>query len=166
MFRKRITTVGRLWFVSVVILSTALASAQEFATEPDRELVSLDDKISQFLTDVAMGETPAAFTALLEGSQLAEQENALAALVEKTKELETSYGKHVASEQIAAKRVGKDLVLLKYLYKCERFPVVWHFVYYRTSNETVPDSSTWRVISVRFDTDLERLWSGRESSRS
>jgi len=162
MFRKHIMTIGRLWIVSVALLATmlaaGLASAQEFAAEADRELVSLDDKISQFLTDVAMGKTPTAFTALLKGSLLAAQEKPLAALIEKTKELETKYGKHLASEQIAAKRVGKDLVLLKYLYKCERFPVVWHFVYYRTTNETVPEIGTWRVITVRFDTELERLW--------
>ncbi|MEE8450673.1 MAG: hypothetical protein V3R99_02130 [Thermoguttaceae bacterium] len=158
MFRKHITTIGRLWIVSVATLIAGPASAQEYAAEPDRELVALDDKISQFLSDVATGETEAAFTALLEGSQLADQEKPLAALIEKTKELETKYGKHLDSEQIAAKRIGKDLVLLKYLYKCENFPVVWHFVYYRTTNETLPENGTWRVITVRFDTELERLW--------
>ena len=158
MFRKYITTIGRLWIVSVALLATTSASAQDFPTEPDRDLVSLDDKIKQFLTDVATGKTQVAFAALLEGSRLADQEKPLAALIERTKELETKYGKYVASEQIASKRIGKDLVLLKYLYKCEHFPVVWHFVYYRTSNEAVPENGSWRVIAVRFDTELERLW--------
>jgi len=158
MFRKNNTTIGRLWLVCIVLSVAASTSAQDFPAEPDRDMVSLDDKISQFLTDVAMGETPDAFSALLEGSRLADQEKPLAALIERTKQLETKYGKHIDSEQIAAKRIGKDLVLLKYLYKCEHFPVVWHFAYYRTTNETPSDNGTWRVISVRFDTELERLW--------
>ena len=121
-------------------------------------MVALDGKIRQFLKDVATGKTQVAFAAMLEGSRLADQEKPLAALIGRTKELETKYGKYLASEQIAAKRIGKDLVLLKYLYKCEHFPVVWYFAYYRTANETLPDSAPWRVITVRFDTELERLW--------
>jgi len=158
MCRLSAPTVCCLSLVSVVLLAGRDAPAQEFVAEPDRELVALGDKTTQFLTDVAMGETRAAFDTLLEGSHLANQEKALRALVEKTKELATKYGKQIGSEQIAAKRVGKDLVLLKYLYKCEQFPVVWYFAYYRTPNKTAPKKNTWRVVSVRFDTDLEQLW--------
>ena len=157
MFRKRIMA-ACLLVIIVVLLADRFVPAQEFAAEPDRDLVALDDKTSQFLRDIAMGETKSAFAALLSGSRLANQEKPLAALIEKTKELETKYGEHRSAEQIAVKRVGKDLVLLKYLYKCEHFPVVWHFGYYRTPTETMPENGTWRVIAVRFDTELERLW--------
>ena len=90
---KRVIFTCYLSIVSFALLAGRPASAQEFAAEPDRDLVALDDKISQFLSDVATGETESAFAALLEGSQLADQEKPLAALIEKTKELETKYGK-------------------------------------------------------------------------
>ena len=57
--------------------------------------------------------------------------------------------------------LGKDLVLLRYLYKCDNFPVVWHIAYYRDQREPrlgeASNGESSRVISIRFDTDLEAL---------
>lgn len=56
------------------------------------------------------------------------------------------------------KSVGKDVVLLKYLYKCEKFPVVWYVAYYRDFTRAVTASDDrWVVISIRFDTQVEAL---------
>jgi hypothetical protein len=90
---------------------------------------------------------------------LAKQDKALKQLTDKTKQLQTEYGRYRGYEQIAAKRIGEDLVLLRYLYKCEHFPVVWYFTFYRTSTpgEPLRGSGDWRVITVRFDTKLELL---------
>jgi len=50
-------------------------------------------------------------------------------------------------------------VFLRYLYKCEDFPVVWTFGFYRPISrpDTPPDETAWRVILVRFDTEVEQL---------
>ena len=127
---------------------------------PDPVIDALDARVAQFLEGVSLGQTPAAYHELLAGSQLLKQTEALAALVAKTDELKKKYGRYREFERIAAKRVGTNLVLSKYLYKCEDFPVVWYFAFYRTPapGEPPPEAkSTWRVISVRFDTQLEPL---------
>ena len=77
------------------------------------------------------------------------------ALVDKTKDLEKNYGKFRNGERIEAKRIGKDLVLLKYLYKCESLPIVWYFSFYRS--DATADSSNWVLVAVRYDTELELL---------
>ena len=48
---------------------------------------------------------------------------------------------------------------MRYLYKCENFPVVWHFTFYRTpgAGDARAKGAAWRVVAVRFDTELEQL---------
>lgn len=72
----------------------------------------------------------------------------------------TRYGEYRTFERIATKRVGSDLALLKSLYKCEHFPVVWYFTFYRTPQRiegAAGSAGAWRVVIVRFDADVERL---------
>ena len=153
----------RTFAMGLAVLSLALAgpaaSGQEPATPADPVLVDLDARISQFLEGVSMGQAQTAYQELLAGSQLLRQSDALKGLIEKTNELEEKYGRYRAFEKVAAKRVGGDLVMLKYLYKCEDFPVVWYFTFYRTPDggAAAADTDTWRVITVRFDTELELL---------
>ncbi len=127
---------------------------------PDPVTAALDTRVSQFLEGVSMGQTQTAYQELLAGSQLLKSSDALKTLTEKTAELETKYGRYRAFERVSAKRVGADLVLLRYLYKCENFPVVWYFTFYRTPQRGDPapeDKNAWRIIIVRFDTQLELL---------
>ena len=117
----------------VLALADARMSAgQEVPKEKDPVLTLLDGRVSQFLDGVSVGQTQNAFKELLADSQLAKQADAVKDLVARTNELETKYGKCQAFEQISAKRVGNDLVLMRYLYKCENFPVVWYFAFYHT----------------------------------
>ncbi|MHC4403400.1 MAG: hypothetical protein ACYTG0_27390 [Planctomycetota bacterium] len=128
---------------------------------PDPDVLALQERISQFLEGVSASpsNTKAAYDDLLENSPLAKRaKEELPALIEKTNELEDHFGRYHEFEPIGAKRVGKDLVLLKYLYKCEDFPVVWYFTFYRTPRADIPpEQNDWRAIVVRFDTELELL---------
>ena len=57
-------------------------------------------------------------------------------------------------------RAGNEsLILMKYLYKCEDFPVVFYFTFYRKPErgDLPAEKNDWRVIIVRFDTELELL---------
>jgi len=151
-----------LSFVFAIIVLLAIAgpsTAQEAATSTDQVLVALGARVSTFLEGVSMGQAETAYGELLADSQLRTQEDAVKTLVTKTNELEQKYGRYRAFERIAQKRVGNDLVLLKYLYKCENFPVVWYFTFYRTPTpgETPAEDAAWRVVIVRFDTELELL---------
>ncbi len=156
MTRREILLLG--WLVALVLCAGAhRVAAQDIASETDPVLTTLGDRASLFLEGVSLGQASKAYPELLAGSQLLKQKEPLQNLVEKTGELHQKYGPYRAFEQIAATRVGSDLVLLKYLYKCERFPVVWYFTYYRTPGETPAEGGTWQVIIVRFDTELELL---------
>jgi hypothetical protein len=148
-------------------LSARAVPGQPVPAETDPVLATLGDKIRTFLEGVSVAEAQNAYQELLVGSQLLKQEKALQKLIDKTKQLQTTYGRYCGFEQIAAARVGKDLVLFQYLYKCESYPVVWYFTFYRTRapGEAAPESGDWRVIDVRFDTDLERLASWGQGGR-
>lgn len=147
-----------LLMLAALLLPAAgrVAVAQE-AVDP--VISKLDDEIATFLQSVAEKDEKRAFDRLLLGSQLHEQTSAVEQMLEKVGQFERSYGKHQESERISQKRVGKDLVLLTYLYKCKDFPVVWHFKFYRDYNRAtlMNDSNNWVVIGVRFDTELDAL---------
>jgi hypothetical protein len=144
---------------AVCLVAAVPATAQEPVATTDPALVALEGRVSRFLEGVSMGQTQTAYQELLAGSQLLKQDEALKVLTEKTNELETKYGRYRAFERIDAKRVGADLVLMKYLYKCEDFPVVWYFTFYRTPStaDAPAEGNPWRLITVRFDTELELL---------
>jgi len=150
---------GRLLIAFCLLFVGNISFGQDVTAQPDPVLVAIDARVSQFLEGVSMGQAQSAYPELLAGSRLLKQTDALKDLIEKTNELEQKYGRYRAFEQIAAKRIGGDLVLLKYLYKCEDFPVVWYFTFYRTPSpgEAAAENEIWRVITVRFDTELELL---------
>jgi len=148
-----------LWAFAVLLFVAEISPGQTVPPKPDPVLQALDVRISSFLEGVSQGQTQNAYQDLLTGSQLAAQQEPLKELTEKTKQLQTKYGDYHGFEQIAAKRIGADLVLLRYLYKCRDFPVVWYFTFYRTpaADEAAAENGDWRVIAVRFDTNLEIL---------
>jgi len=156
MFPPRIVSTGFL-LALFLVLTAGMAPGQDPPEAGDPVLVALDAKITSFLEGVSVGQSQNAYHELLADSQLAKQDQALKDLVTQTIELHDKYGEYRGFEQIAAKRVDKDLVLLKYLYKCEHFPVVWYFTFYRAPAKSPPEDGDWRVIIVRFDTELELL---------
>jgi hypothetical protein len=146
--------------IATATLAAAMAPAvaQDESAFTDPVVAKLNDRVHRFLSEIAERREADAFKDLLSGSQLAEQTAAVKTLVERAKELSERYGTYRESEAVGAKRVGKDLVLLKYLYKCEKFPVVWHIAYYRDARGTSNSSDDhWIVISLRFDTQLDAL---------
>ena len=142
-------------------LSWSPAAAQD-ALNP--AISKLDDEVITFLEAVAGNEPRRAFKQLLSGSQLQTQTEAVEQMVSRAEEIERLYGKFQEAERVSRKQVGKDLVLLRYLYKCKNFPVVWYFTYYRepSSRSQMSDVNPWIVISVKFDTQLEALASGEK----
>jgi len=160
--RSRLTELRR-WIAPLALLalwSPSPALAQNNAQD-DTVVSALSGQLTNFFTSVSAGDVKEAYDTLLTDSQLAkrDRQEQLTALIKKTSELPTSYGTFHSFERITAKRVGADLVIFKYLYKCENFPIVWHVVFYRDLRGS-PTSTTydnWRVISIKFDTDLESL---------
>jgi len=155
MVQKNWVAVGLSGLV-VCVLAGRVAPGQE---PPDPVVEALGARVGRFLEGVSLGTTQAAYQELLAGSPLLKQTKAIEALVTKTDELKDRYGPYRAFERIAARHVGNDVVLMRYLYKCENFPVVFYFTFYRTPRADIPTekSDNWRVIIVRFDTELELL---------
>lgn len=147
---------GALVFAFLVgVLGAGVSAAQETSDSVKR----LQARVNLFLEGVSRGNTQDAYEELLRGSQLLKQTEALDALIEKTGRLDEDFGQYREFEPVDSKQVGRDLVLLRYLYKCENFPVVWYFTFYRppAPGEVNQETDNWRVIIVRFDTELELL---------
>jgi len=125
----------------------------------DPVVEALGARVSRFLEGVSRATTQAAYQELLAGSPLLKQTKAIETLVTKTDELKDRYGLYRGLERISARHVGNDLVLMRYLYKCENSPVVFYFTFYRAPRPETPaeKNDNWRVIIVRFDTELELL---------
>ena len=159
---------SRIRAVLLPMLPVLLIGFPVAAQEPDRvvdpKIVMAEKTVDAVFADLQTSETKTenAFKELLlKGSTqlLTEAKKpALQSLVKKTDALlKEKYGKYRGHERISAKSIGKDLLLLKYLYKCEHYPIVWHFTFYRKAKTAEPTASKWIVIAVRFDTDLELL---------
>jgi hypothetical protein len=158
-FMLRMRIVPAVVVMGMAAVLCGRAGAQEEKPPSDPVVIKLDQRAMRFLDAVAAGDENDAFADLLVGSQLVQQDASVRALVERSKEITQRYGAHRESEQLAARRIGKDLVLLKYLFKCEKFPVIWYIAFYRDfSRQANNNDDPWVVISVRFDTQVERLF--------
>ena len=140
-------------------LFSAAASAQESLADQTAELGPWEVHTRQFLDDVAAGKVTEAYATFLEGSPLAKEQAAVNELLQRTEELAPRFGKCWGVERVRQVRLGRNVIVEVYLYQCERRPVVWYVTHYQSpaSDATSLDRDTWRVISLRFDTDVERL---------
>ena len=125
----------------------------------DSALTLLHERTTQFLDAVSLNRTETALKDMISGGPLEKQTEAIKSLSTKIRGLESKYGACRGVDRIDARRLGKDVVLTRYLYKCEKFPVVWYFTYYRDFKRTdlAPETESWILIAVRFDTDIELL---------
>lgn len=142
-----------------LLLPPPAAPAQEaLDSEARREVAGLQTKVEGFfadLTDKATGPATAVRGLVADGPLKLRTEE-VAKLIDQASRLEQRYGAYTGNESVAAKAVGGDLVFLRYLYKAEKFPVVWEFTYYRTETATGLKRD-WTLIALKFDTQLEAL---------
>ncbi len=142
------------------VLALAIASSGQNTAEPaDAEIQRLNSQVEQFFSLLSDGRQDEAFEDLLANSQALSRSPSIAELKRAAQELERRFGRYRGSEQVEARRVGKDVIVLKYLYKCDAFPVVWYFTFYRTAvlDEMPAPAVSWTLITVRFDTQVESL---------
>lgn len=141
----------------VVVAASQLPLAGQDAQRLDATRVQLERQVNGFFDSLLAGESDEAFDSLLQGSPIAERIELVRDLKAKTNELETRYGRHRGYERLDARSVGQDVMLFRYLFKCENYPVVWHFTYYRVAPAADATSSreSWKLISLKFDTQLE-----------
>lgn len=149
---------GGNWKISwgiAILLSTSCLFADAHA-QNDVVTTELHPRIAAFFRNLAdRSGAQRAFKELLARSPLDGTEN-VKAMIDQVDRFEDKYGAFLEIERVHSKFVGKDLVLLTYLYKAEKFPVVWYFTFYRPPRPATDDNA-WSVISVRFDSNLRML---------
>ncbi len=153
---------ARLSLFAAMILVAPQARGQGPDVSVDEIVTRLHSKVSVFFEDVAGGQLTEAeaYAKLLQDSPLSKpnRKKKIDAIVRRTKLLESRFGTYRGFERIAAKPVGKDVIVMKYLYKCQDFPVVWYFTFYRDLGaEAAADGGRWFVVAIRFDADVELL---------
>jgi hypothetical protein len=151
---------GVVSFAVLLMISYAVRAQSYVAPEPYKEL---DDRIKQFFDEIVANPSSAtAFDSILStglssgGSSLID--TSIAEMKTKLDDVKNRFGGFKDYEKIDAKPIGKDLVIIRYLLKCESYPVVWTFTFYRRpSVVTLANAVQWQTIGLRFDTNLDIL---------
>ena len=146
-----------VFFVLVLpLLRFAPAGAQsQTLTDTGRDY-ECDIKIQNFFRTLSQGNTNAAFEELLRQSlyNSANANTPLPELRNKVDELKESFGEILRWEKYETKQIGEDIMLIRYILKYERYPVIWSFTFYRKpSPSTAPNS--WGVVGLHFDTNIQ-----------
>ena len=134
-----------LLVAAFLALTTRAAPAQEDPVET---------RLAAFFQALQDGtETPEkTFSTLLTGSPLAEKEEDVKKLVEQYTAFDRTYGPFVANEKLSVKPVGSSVIVTRYLFKAQKFPLAWHFVCYRPN-----PTGMWVLISLKLDTRIDQL---------
>ncbi len=143
--------------LAICLCGTLVCSSLRAQLTEEETINRLKTRVSTFFQNLNNAEVNAekAFADFLVNGPLEKREE-IKGLADKAAALPAMYGDFIEFESIGAKAVGKDLVLLKYLYKMKKYPVVWYFIYYRPPSPSGNDND-WVVISVRFDNRLDLL---------
>lgn len=150
-------------FASILSLLLAIGDTAVFAEEPlsvemQAEVAALQGKVEVFFrqfTDKTIGPERAV-REIVGSGPLKDRNEDISKLIDQSLSLDQRYGIYTGHEAVGVRAIGNDLVFLRYLYKGERYPLVWYFTFYRTAiaNGLKRD---WSLISLRFDTKIDAL---------
>lgn len=154
-------TNGWRW-LSLGVIGLLIVSSSRLALkgqEDNRDDSQLERQVNAFYEGVMAGGPNDAYDRLLAGTQIGARDELVRDLKTKTGELESRYGRYRGFERLETRRLGQDLVLLRYVLKCENYPVLWHFTFYRATPATDGTSlrDNWKLISLKFDTQFEQF---------
>jgi hypothetical protein len=146
-----------------LVLLAALGGHAARAQDPLRTVTEEDLKtvkarvetFFQSLTNPTLGPERA-FPELIGNGPLKDRTDEIKRLIEQAATLDQRYGDYSGHDFASSKTVGADLVFLKYLYKGERYPVVFCFTFYRAGPIGGFDRE-WSLIGLRFDSRIEAL---------
>ncbi|MDR1925502.1 MAG: hypothetical protein LBQ66_14110 [Planctomycetaceae bacterium] len=127
----------------------------------------LDDRIKQFFDEIIANPiNVTTFDSILPpqtsggGSSI---DTSVSEMRTKLDDVKTRFGGFRDYEKIDAKPIGKDLVIIRYLLKCDSYPIVWTFTFYRhpsvaaSITTSTPTAAQWQTIGLRFDTNIDIL---------
>ena len=140
-------------------INVAESQAQTQSNLAAFDLETLRESIGNFfenLSDPNKGSEKA-IKDFLKNTPLADNEKIKTKFTDDVRLIGQNFGPYVSYEPIGVKTIGSDLVVFRYLYKCQNYPAVWYFTYYRPRAKTADSvaSSSWTLIGFRFDTNLD-----------
>ena len=140
-----------------LLLPLVSLSFAQPAFAQDEIPAEVSKQISDFFGDLTSSEVKEdeAFRLLLAGGPLEKRDDDVKKLIDRFAQLENQYGDYLEHERVDSKAIGTDLLILKYLYKAEDYPILWKFTLYR--KPSVGNASPWKVITVSFGTRLDSL---------
>jgi hypothetical protein len=140
--------------VLVLGLFVAWHHAPAQINEPgqDESLSRLGRRINTFLVSIPKEELDEQFRLLLEGSPLNKDRKKLEQLLESIRRETQRYGSFREVEQVRLELRGQSVARGVYFYKCQDFPLVWEFTFYRSDAD-----DEWALIALRFHVDYEKL---------
>jgi hypothetical protein len=150
-------------FVALALPLLILGARSAIAQDPQRtvsedDLKSVKTRVETFfqsLTNPTLGPERA-FPELIANGPLKDRTDDIKKLIDQAQTLDQRYGDYSGHDFASSKAVGADLVFLKYLYKGERYPVVFCFTFYRAGPIGGFDRE-WSLIALRFDSRIEAL---------
>jgi len=155
-------TLPRVLLASILVLGCTLVSLHstsadaQTSTPDNATLTELHERVDNFLNSLGdLATARRAVEQIVEDGPLERQANTTK-LIEQVEQFSSRYGIYLSSERVSARLVGRDLVMMTYLYKTDQFPVIWRFTFYRPPTRGV-EPSTWRIVSISFDTNYQLL---------
>ncbi|MDR0703395.1 MAG: hypothetical protein LBF88_00230 [Planctomycetaceae bacterium] len=144
-----------LLFLFLLFLPSMLLRPAEAQPVIDNSHKELEDKIRAFFVQLINGNTTNAFEDLLLQSPLGSSSAPVAEIRTKLDETKKHVGEFHTYEQYHSKSIGKDIVLMRYILKGEYYPVIWTFTFYRKSSLQGSTGTSWQLIELRFDSNLD-----------
>lgn len=151
-------------FFAAIVLAAWMppaAPAQEtIPADMKLEIETVQAEVERFFKDFSPRSLgpEAAIRQIIGNGPLKDRTAEISQLSEQAEQLEARYGAYVGHEAVSARVSGKSVIFLRYLYKGERFPIVFYFTFYRPASAALlPVQPKWSLISLRFDARLEAL---------
>ena len=140
-------------------ISAAACGQEPMSAEVAAEVKILRSRVDEFfrsLTTKSLGGPERAVRQIVDNGPLKERNDDISKLIEQALTLDQKYGPYTGHEEVQVKPVGSDLIFLRYLYKGEKFPVVWCFTFYRAA-PIGGISRDWTLIALKFDAKVDTL---------
>jgi len=119
-----------------------------------------DARILVFFDALAMRNSTSAFNELLRSSPLGtpDASESLTAMQSRIDELQTQFGNILLWEKLDTKRIGSNIVLVRYVLMYDHYPTVWTFTFYRKpTTSTTLTTPGWVLVELHFETDMKSL---------
>ncbi len=133
---------------TVFIVTLVFAAWTATQAAPPAETTTARTKAETLFSTIIGGDTSKAFDGLLSGSVITEKQSGAAYTLRN--QLENGmrlYGRPVGFDLVEEKTFGPSLVRFVYIFRSEKYPLIWEFFFYKSGD-------AWMPIEVRFNDQL------------